>query len=187
MARFTVLFCNAIQHTDPTDVRSLKDFVASLESCRSVSGGAEQLYKMCLLFLKVAVLYIHAKTQETPDAEKQRFLHPAQVHSDATASGFNTTAQFGPHLNALGLMPDSAWPMSRHGQVAPQRTQNAYAQAQYHDIATGLETADLSNKTMNVTHDSIQAWFSGSQYLINSMEVVSDLQMFDVDNIEFPI
>jgi hypothetical protein len=117
------------------------------------------------------------------NAEHQSLsLLPAQAELDASVSGFNTTAQFDPHLNALGLIPGSAWPMSTYGQALPPRARNTYTQAQCHDNKLWFRQSDES---MNDTENSAQTWFSGSRYLMNSMETGSDLTMFNVSNIDF--
>ncbi|CAI6230604.1 unnamed protein product [Periconia digitata] len=134
---FIVIFCNAVLHCDPTDLSSLADFVQSLESCRTVSEGADKLYKMCYLFLQVAKLYVDAKTKEsvasTPSMTAERRARNASAGSEAgfeaagtgisgggaagmrqggssTATTLNAIGQFDPYLSALGLMPNPAWP-----------------------------------------------------------------------------
>ncbi|KAF5853611.1 hypothetical protein GGP41_002140 [Bipolaris sorokiniana] len=111
---FIVIFCNAIQKADTSDVsadlQSLSEFVTSLESCRTISEGAEKLYRMCHLFLRVARLYVTAKAQDAA----LRSRTAAQNHQNYyTANGaqldLNAMSQFDPYLNALGLLPATAW------------------------------------------------------------------------------
>ncbi|KAJ4342310.1 hypothetical protein N0V95_006985 [Ascochyta clinopodiicola] len=129
---FMVLFSNAIQKADPTDLKSLIDFVTSLESCRTVSEGAEKLYKMCLLFLKVAGFYIQAKQQERiTAAQMPSFSGSDQNHTNAAATDtpidLGTVAQFGPHLSALGFVSNSAWATAEHGSDLASQGQGFYA------------------------------------------------------------
>ncbi|PVI00035.1 hypothetical protein DM02DRAFT_614634 [Periconia macrospinosa] len=141
---FIVIFCNAVLHCDPTDLNSLAEFTHSLESCRTVSEGADKLYKMCHLFLQVAKLYVDAKTKEAstttttgttstqspPSSSPHsttRAMRPSQTRSASTSSETpfvtmssagaptNTIGQFDPYLSALGLMPNSTWPPSMSG------------------------------------------------------------------------
>ena len=152
---FIVLFCNAIQKADTSDVdsdiHSLSEFVTSLESCRTISEGADKLYKMCHLFLRVTKLYVAAKRQDA--ASRVRGISQNK-HSgyyttvDGTQLDLSTMSQFDPYLSALGLMPDTAWPTTTYSQG---------------------------------NQNPMQDWFSGSRYLLNMMEPGDDLQMPDLD------
>jgi hypothetical protein len=181
---FIVLFCNAIQEANSTDLKPLTDFVTSLESCRSVSEGAEKLYNMCLLFLKVARLYINAKSQEVKRTQEQPYIYSINT-GNATSSDVGTTARFDPHLNALGLMPTSAWPTGSLSQGLRSQTQGSYASTQLFNDALGFDCAGVGYGPMSTNQSSIQDWFSGSRYLINSMEAGSDFRMPDIDDRQF--
>jgi hypothetical protein len=182
--RFIVLFCNAIREADSIDLKPLTDFVTSLESCRSVSEGADKLYSTCLLLLKVARLYIHAKCQEVSRTQELSYLHPTQNISNARSVGISTTARFDPHLNALGLIPNSAWSTDNHLQNLLPRTQDSYASVQFFNNPLGLDGGSVGYGPVNMNQNSVQDWFSGSRYLFSSMEAGVDLQMPDIHDID---
>ncbi|KAH7071970.1 fungal-specific transcription factor domain-containing protein [Paraphoma chrysanthemicola] len=176
---FIVIFCNAIQNTDPTDLPSLQEFVDSLESCRALSEGADRLYKMCRLFLQIAKLYLQAKTQTV--AIPSQTFSPTQPNYYTTADGnnldVNSMTQFDPYLSALGLMPNSAWPMAGFNpQGAPGV--DTFPQGQDLNGFPGIETAGSS---MPPNNQNVQDWFSGSRYLMNLMEAGDDSQMPDLN------
>lgn len=183
-----VLFSNAIQQTDPTDLKSLRDFVTSLESCRALSEGAEKLYKMCLLFLKIAGFYIQAKLQERQIGQFVRFDGSEHSHSNAANAGaaidLSTVAQFGPHLSALGFVSNSVWPTAEYSSSLAAHGQAFYAQGPGFDNALGYDGSGMSYDTTSVSHNSIQDWFVGSRYLNNFMDVGNDLQMPDFNDME---
>jgi hypothetical protein len=182
-----VLFCNAIQHADTSDVEpdlnSLSEFVASLESCRTISEGADKLYKMCHLFLRVTKLYVAAKRREA--ASRIRSV-PQNKQSgyyttlDGTQLDISTMSQFDPYLSALGLMPDTAWPASTastYSAGTPAST-NPFGQAQ---PILGANNPGSGFGAAQGNHNPVQDWFSGSRYLLNMMEPGDDLQMPDLD------
>jgi hypothetical protein len=186
---FIVIFCNAVLHCDPSDMTALSEFVFSLESCRTVSEGADKLYKMCHLFLQVAKLYVDAKTKESTSSSSH-IVPPSRTESnsympsssDTTDQTFNTNAidQFDPYLSALGLMPVSAWPMSAYPQTgadgAPQG-QDSFANAQGFDPTGNLGAEGVGVGPGMQNGNNVQDWFSGSRYLMNLME--DDIQMPD--------
>jgi hypothetical protein len=184
---FIVIFCNSIQKADASDLSSLSDFVSSLESCRTISEGADKLYKMCHLFLQVAKLYIMAKTQDAPPSQTQSVApnnHPDYyTTTDGTQLDLNAMAQFDPYLSALGLMPDSAWPMA--GNYSPNAATSAdmsnFSQGQALDNAMEPSSMGLGFGPPHGNHNPVQDWFSGSRYLMNLMEAGDDLQMPDLD------
>ncbi|KAF1945190.1 fungal-specific transcription factor domain-containing protein [Clathrospora elynae] len=181
---FIVIFCNAIQRADSSDLSSLTDFVTSLESCRTVSEGADKLYKMCHLFLQVARLYILAKTQDAaPQSQSvaQNNQPDYYTSTDSTQLDLNTMSQFDPYLSALGLMPNSSWPMGGYNTNVPTSDgMNAFSQGQM-GSAMGPDPIGMGLGPPGSNHNSIQDWFSGSRYLMNLMEAGDDLQMPDLD------
>jgi hypothetical protein len=185
---FIVIFCNSIQKADASDLSSLSEFVSSLESCRTISEGADKLYKMCHLFLQVAKLYIMAKTQDTAPSQTQNSAlsnqHDYYTTTDGTQLDLNAMAQFDPYLSALGLMPDSAWPMadSYDTNVVTPADMNPYLQGQTLDNGMGTTASmGLGFGLPRGNHNPVQDWFSGSRYLMNLMEAGDDLQMPDLD------
>ena len=186
---FIVLFCNVILHCSPSDtnalsdLQALSDFVASIESCRTISEGADKLYKMCHLFLQVAKLYIEAKAKDSsahqapssqPDSAQQGFYQPdGSVASEPTFDS-STMTQFDPYLSALGLMPNSAWPMANFAQEGPVAAGLGGMTAQGQSFDGGFPAGLQSDNT-------VQNWFSGSRYLMNLME--DDIQMPDFNNV----
>ncbi|KAF1954350.1 hypothetical protein CC80DRAFT_476084 [Byssothecium circinans] len=183
---FIVIFCNAVLHCEAGDLASLSDFVHSLESCRTVSEGADRLYKMCHLFLLVAKLYVEAKTKESSQADSATAESQPQQNEGQTAGGLdvdvNTMNQFDPYLSALGLMPNSAWPMGGFPQMGAGTGgavgQDAFPQAQGLDagLAAGGVGVGMTLSGVN-GQNNVQDWFSGSRYLMNLME--DDIQMPD--------
>ncbi|KAH6639093.1 fungal-specific transcription factor domain-containing protein [Boeremia exigua] len=182
---FMALFCNAIYNTDRTDLNSLTGFVSSLESCRKVSEGAESLYKMCLLFLKIAEIYIEAKEKEVRDTQMHILTHeePYRTNGPPMDAVYHiTTAQFDPHLSALGLASNSASSLADYPPGLNSQAPGDYAAGQVPIGSSGSQFPDLGYTSMSAYQSSIQDWFSGSRYLINLMDVDSDLQMPDISN-----
>jgi hypothetical protein len=178
---FIVIFCNVIQNVDDTDLPSLQEFVSSLDSCRTISEGADKLYKMCHLFLRVARLYLQAKMQDNtvqPQAypsSQPNFYNAA----DGSQLDLNSMTQFDPYLSALGLMPNSAWPMA--GFTSPQAPHGLDTYLQGHAMG-GFAGPDVSGMGLpGGSQNSVQNWFSGSRYLMNVMEAGDDSQMPDFD------
>jgi hypothetical protein len=182
-----VLFCNSIQKADTSDVEpdlnSLAEFVASLESCRTISEGADKLYKMCHIFLRVARLYVTAKKQDAASRSQgviQNNQSGYYTTVDGTQLDLNAMSQFDPYLSALGLMPDTAWPTSYPNAPTPA-TMTAFGPGQAMDNMTGAGTSGLGSGMPQANSNSMQEWFSGSRYLMNLMEPGDDLQMPDLD------
>ncbi|KAF2635490.1 hypothetical protein P280DRAFT_436975 [Massarina eburnea CBS 473.64] len=196
---FIVIFCNVVLHYDPNDLNSLADFVYSLESCRTISEGADKLYKMCHLFLQVAKLYVEAKAKESstpPSALRTETSHHSangilmepgteertSNQNQSPPSGFgvdiNTMNQFDPYLSALGLMPNSAWPVAGFPQMGAGTVPEAFNQAQGFDagLAAGGVGVGMTPQG-GYNQNNVQDWFSGSRYLMNLME--DDIQMPD--------
>ncbi|CAN9152033.1 unnamed protein product [Alternaria alternata] len=178
---FMVLFSNAIQQTDPTDLKSLADFVTTLESCREFSAGAEKLYKMCLLFSKVAGFYIQAKIQERQNAQMPSFSSSEQgyinaINADAPID-LDTIAQFGPHLSALGFVSDPMWSTAEHAPGMTTQGQDFYVPELEVDNVSGSDGLGTRYDTEGVSHNSIQDWFAGSRYLNGFIDTGIDMQM----------
>ncbi|KAL6704960.1 hypothetical protein ACN47E_007505 [Coniothyrium glycines] len=193
---FIVLFCNAIQQADSSDLNSLSDFVASLESCRTISEGADKLYKMCSIFALVAKLYVKAKKQDgamqsqTVPLGQPNYYSPSTTTSTTTEPqlDMNTMASFDPYLSALGLMPNASWSMAGYSDapVAPTMDPTSYGHGSQ-GFAAGLG-AEVPNLGPGVgfgapggNQNSMLDWFSGSRFLMNVMEAGDDLQMPDLD------
>ncbi|CAN9368529.1 unnamed protein product [Alternaria alternata] len=182
---FIVLFCNAIQKADTSDVdsdiHSLSEFVTSLESCRTISEGADKLYKMCHLFLRVTKLYVAAKRQDA--ASRVRGISQNK-HSgyyttvDGTQFDLSTMSQFDPYLSALGLMPDTAWPTTTYSTTPASANMNPFGEAQ---AIHNANESGVALGTSQGNQNPMQDWFSGSRYLLNMMEPGDDLQMPDLD------
>ncbi|EUC47715.1 hypothetical protein COCMIDRAFT_89316 [Bipolaris oryzae ATCC 44560] len=183
---FIVLFCNAIQTTNRTDLDSLSDFVTSLESCKTFSEGAERLYKMCLLFLKVAKIYIQAKEKEIEKGLTYSFPLPGQGIFDATSPStlpdFSTVSQFGPHLSALGLMSNTDWSMASYVPDLVSEGQENYASTEAMGCTQDFDGVGMSQQGLDVSQNFVQDWFSGSRYLINFMDSDNDTWMSDMNN-----
>ncbi|KAF1912991.1 fungal-specific transcription factor domain-containing protein [Ampelomyces quisqualis] len=179
---FIVIFCNTIQNADAADLDLLKDFVASLEGCRTMTEGAHKLHKMCNLFLRVAMLYMQAKIQDTTIQPQTLLASQPNYYTAADGSQFDLhpMTEFDPYLSALGLMPHSSWPMASF--TAPQATDPMIPYTQGDGLG-GIPTMDMSGMGLvGNGQNSVQDWFSGSTYLMNLMEVGDDSQMVDFNN-----
>ncbi|KAF2676907.1 hypothetical protein K458DRAFT_424397 [Lentithecium fluviatile CBS 122367] len=188
---FIVIFCNAVLHCNPSDLNTLADFVLSLESCRTVSEGADKLYKMCHLFLQVAKLYVEAKTKESahqPSTQPENSragaggFYEANDGGSGGEQGFDssTMTQFDPYLSALGLMPNSAWPMAGFPHVGGAGAGSDGFSTPGHPFDGGLAANGMGTGALPVglqSDNTVQNWFSGSRYLMNLME--DDIQMPD--------
>lgn len=111
---------------------------------------------------------------------------PARPNYYTTTDGaqldLSTMTQFDPYLSALGLVPNSAWPMTGYAPPMPT-TMDPYANIQPASSVPAVETFGggyLSNGAQN----SVQDWFSGSRYLMNLMEAGDDLQMPDLNDFD---
>ncbi|KAI8941699.1 hypothetical protein NX059_002908 [Plenodomus lindquistii] len=186
---FIVIFCHVIQKNELSDLNSLFDFVGSLESCRTISEGADKLYKMCHMFSQIAKLYVQAKTQETRSRE-QTAARTSQPNyyttTDGTQLDLNAMNSFDPYLSALGLMPNWAWPTTGAPNVSGQYEatpnpsgMNMFTQGQDMSGAQGTIAASLGFGPPGGPQNAVQDWFSGSRYLMNLMEAGDDLQMPD--------
>jgi hypothetical protein len=158
----------------------LQEFVESLESCRTLTEGADKLYKMCHLFLQVAKLYLQAKTYD--QAQSQTYS-PSQANyytaNNKTQFGPNSITQFDPYLSALGLMPNSAWPMANYATTQASDSFDPYSQGQGGLGPTGLDMSGMG--VPGSGPNQVQDWFSGSRFLMNMMEAGDDLQMPDLN------
>jgi hypothetical protein len=176
--------------SDPTvvsDLQALSDFVASIESCRTISEGADKLHKMCHLFLQVAKLYVEAKAKDTAHQAsvnaQQGFYQPDDGADDQTFDS-NTMTQFDPYLSALGLMPNSAWPMSDYANagLAADSLGGLPAQTMGFDGRLAEGGPGIGGLPVGMQSDNtVQNWFSGSRFLMNLIE--DDIQMPDFNNI----
>jgi hypothetical protein len=151
---------------------------------------------MCHLFLRVAKLYIQAKTQDTAATEKSRSTSQSNQPAYYTPADGNNlldldaTARFDPYLSALGLMPNSAWPMAGNmqnpdqdqNQNLPQGSGDAYDASQGMG-AFGAEGFDMNFAPPLTGQNAVQDWFSGSRYLMNLMEAGDDLLMADINDV----
>ncbi|KAJ4335667.1 hypothetical protein N0V87_005925 [Didymella glomerata] len=185
---FIVVFCNAIQKSDTVDLDTLQRFVASLESCRTVSEGADKLYKMCHLFLQVAKLYIQAKKNDMRN-QPRTVAQPAQNNfyttTDGTQLDLSTMTQFDPYLSALGLVPNSAWPMAGYSDTPAMGTaMGSFANVANTANTQGSEVFGVGYASNGLPQNSVQDWFSGSRYLMNLMEAGDDMQMPDLNDFD---
>ncbi|PSN71517.1 hypothetical protein BS50DRAFT_518657 [Corynespora cassiicola Philippines] len=199
---FIVIFCKSISSCDLNELATLSDFVTSLESARTVSEGADKLYKMCHLFLQVARLYIEAKRKEHPGQSNTTLQSPLPTSSPgffpANANenfDLSTMAQFDPYLSALGLAPTpviDSWPAGPTARFVPVQSSlnpsvSPYTQAQTLD-GNSNPVGSPSNGLGSVQgqtapglasgQNPMQDWFSGSRYIMGLMEQ-DDINMPD--------
>lgn len=183
-----MLFCNSIQKADTSDVEpdlnSLSEFIGSLESCRTISEGADRLYKMCHLFLRVARLYVAAKKQDAASKScgiLQNNQSGYYTTVDGTQLDLNAMSQFDPYLSALGLMPDTVWPGTTYSSATTPTSMTTLGQSQAMGNTEGAGATGLGFGSSQRNSNPMQDWFSGSRYLMNLMEPGDDLQMPDLD------
>ena len=161
---------------DSTDLPSLQEFVRSLESSRTLSEGADNLYKMCQLFLTVAKLYLQTKTRSETFASPPPNYYTAP---DGTQLDLNSMTQFDPYLSALGLMPNAAWPMA--GFTGAETTSGLDAFEDGADLSA-LAVFDPAGIGLTAGNpNSVQDWYSGSRYLMNLMDAGEDFHMPDLN------
>ncbi|KAF2193182.1 hypothetical protein K469DRAFT_730100 [Zopfia rhizophila CBS 207.26] len=163
---FIVVFCNAISQCDPSDLSFLSEFVSSLESCRTVSEGTDKLYKMCHTFFQVAKLYVEAKTKDAQQQAQQEGQYFVTADGEQNLD-LSAMTQFDPFLSALGLVPNSAWPMA----TFPPATSGQDASAGFQGAKGGFDSLPMGNV------NTVQDWFSGSRYIMGLME--EDINMLD--------
>ncbi|KAF2279258.1 uncharacterized protein EI97DRAFT_455527 [Westerdykella ornata] len=166
---FIVLFCNAISTCSHADLKTLSDFVDTLESCRFVSEGAQRLWKMCQNFLLVARLYLEAKSKEHPvsiGVPVTASLGAPAVHTFTTGEqiDYRSLTQIDPYLSALGLEPTVDWPL-----LDPSAGNTGFGHAPSAVDANGFSIGN---------HQSLEDWFSGSRYIMGLME--TDNSMIDL-------
>jgi hypothetical protein len=164
---FIVIFCNAIQNCDLTDLETLDSFVESLESSLALSEGCDRIYKICRIFLRVAHLYVEAKLKE---AATRNTLATGTGQAtfdlpDQDVLGGSAMDQFDPLLSSLGLVPSVAWPTD---PIPPSIDSNPstvhYSQSE--TIPGWSESGALQDQAQN----QLQDWFSGSRYIMGLME-----------------
>jgi hypothetical protein len=135
---------------------------------------------MCHLFLRVAKLYLQAKKHDT--AQTQTFPQGQMNYyttTDKSQFDLNSMTEFDPYLSALGLMPNSAWPMANFSIPQASDGFDVYSQGQDVEGAAGLDTFGMG--LPGGGQNSLQDWFSGSRHLMNMMESSDDTQMPDLN------
>jgi hypothetical protein len=139
------------------------------------------LYKMCHLFLQVARLYLQAKSQDNT-YQSQSYLQSQPNYytaADGSQIDLNPMTSFDPYLSALGLMPNSAWPMANVADPLGSDNLHAYTQSQSIGSMMGPDASGMGMS--GGVQNSVQDWFSGSRYLMNLLEAGDDSQMPDLD------
>lgn len=145
-----------------------------------MSEGADKLYKMCHLFLQVAKLYIQAKKNDIRSQQPTvSQLSPNNYYTTADGAqvDLSTMTQFDPYLSALGLVPNSAWPMAGYTPTAMESFANVQSTA-------SAEAFGIGYPTNGASQNAVQDWFSGSRYLMNLMEAGDDMQMPDLNDFD---
>jgi len=142
---------------------------------------------MCHLFLQVAKLYIQAKKKDPrsrPQPVSQPPINAFFTPENSPQLDLSTLTQFDPYLSALGLVPNSAWPMAGYTDTPAQPTaMTSFANMQPGADARG-EALNPGYAPSGVLQNPVQDWFSGSRYLMNLMEAGDDMQMPDLNNFD---
>lgn len=103
--------------------------------------------------------------------------------TDGTQLDISTMTQFDPYLSALGLVPNSAWPMAGYADASAMPTaMDSFANVQNTANTQGADVFGTGFAPNGVPQNSIQDWFSGSRYLMNLMEAGDDMQMPDLND-----
>jgi hypothetical protein len=140
---------------------------------------------MCHLFLQVAKLYIQAKKNDArgqPQTVSQLSPNHFYTTTDGTQQDLSTMTQFDPYLSALGLVPNSAWPMAGYTPVST--AMESFANIPNVTGTQGADVVGTGYTPNNAPQNSIQDWFSGSRYLMNLMEAGDDMQMPDLNDFD---
>lgn len=177
LTSFIVVFCNTLQRPDCNDLEILSDFVTSLESSQTLSKGAEKLYKICDLFLKVVKICVSARDNHAK-SQLQSFnkvdYNSIHTTSEVASMNLSTIAQFNPYLSALGLVPNfSKSTIGVTSEVIPLdaeynlTTQTSSGMLRSEDLAMDFA---YSGEIQNSTQD----WFSSSRQLMNLVELSND-------------
>lgn len=102
--------------------------------------------------------------------------------ADAAQLDLNAMSQFDPYLNALGLLPNSTWPVADYNMsTGDPGGMQSFSQDQATGNNTNISQTDLGFGPSGVNHNAMQDWFSGSIYLMNLMEPGDDMQMPDLN------
>ena len=146
---------------------------------------------MCHLFLQVAKLYIQAKRNDAKN-QSQTVLQPSPNNfyttTDETQLDLSTTTQFDPYLSALGLVPNSAWPMAGYAEAPVIPTaMESFANVQNVASTQRADEFGVGYAPNGVLQNSVQDWFSGSRYLMNLMEAGDDMQMPDPNDLDIQL
>lgn len=157
-APFMVLFCHIIAVYDQSDLSLLQDFVATLAPARPYSEGADKMYRLCNTFTNVATLYVEAKLREQAVQAQQLPL------ADLNVDMLGMEAHFDPYLSALGMAPNSSWPMT-----SVPINNNAATEGDMNTSTT--YGPDGSMMPMPDLHQ----WFSGNRNMLEWLE--HDLDM----------
>lgn len=143
---------------------------------------------MCHLFLQVAKLYIQAKKNDTrkqPQTVTQPAPNNFYTTTDSTQLDLSTMTQFDPYLSALGLVPNSSWPMAGYTDTPAMGTaMESFTNVPNTANTQGSEVFGVDYAPNGVPQNSVQDWFSGSRYLMNLMEAGDDMQMPDLNDFD---
>lgn len=146
---------------------------------------------MCHLFLQVAKIYIQAKRNDTrsqPQTVSQPVTNNFYTTADGTQLDISTVTQFDPYLSALGLVPNSAWPMAGYTDTPEMTTaMDSFANMQPPASTQGADAFGFGFTPNGLPQNSIQDWFSGSRYLMNLMEAGDDMQMPDLNDFDIQL
>jgi hypothetical protein len=150
-----------------------------LESCRTLSEGANKLYKLCHLFLQVAKLYLQAKTQDIATHPQTLPLNQPNYNTTIDSGQFdlNSMTEFDPYLNALGFLPNPSWPVANYAAPSGFDGLETFTQGQESSNDPGLDISGMG--LPGAGQNSVQDWFSGSRYLMNMLGANDDSQMPD--------
>jgi hypothetical protein len=143
---------------------------------------------MCHLFLQVAKLYIQAKRNDArSQAPSMAQPAPNNIYTttDGTQIDLNYMTQFDPYLSALGLVPNSAWPMAGYNDTPTISTaMETFGNTQSATTTQVPDPFGTGYSSDPMPQNSVQDWFSGSRYLMNLMEAGDDMQMPDLHDFD---
>jgi hypothetical protein len=105
--------------------------------------------------------------------------------TDGTQIDLNYMTQFDPYLSALGLVPNSAWPMAGYNDTPTISTaMETFGNTQSATTTQVPDPFGTGYSSDPMPQNSVQDWFSGSRYLMNLMEAGDDMQMPDLHDFD---
>lgn len=151
-----VIFCHVTESLDPDDLKSLHDFVQSLQEAAPALESVAKLHRLCSLLYDVARLYVESK----------------QGRSKQTKEAAPASNEFDMYLSQLGFAPWGAGAPTTGGLVGDGA--NSTMQPDASDEAAGWSSGSggLFDPGAGVfaQRSQLEDWFNGNQHIMDLME-----------------